>query len=170
MLRALIVITVAWSSAIAAGTATLPIAWHGSWSGTLKMGDGDTAKEVPLKLVIEPIKDSSRIRWQITYGEGDRKSVRDYELVPDAKNPHVFALDEKNGITLAMTLLNGVLYSQFDVGGRVLAGRYELRDSKVYYEITSSDKATETGGQGNVPKVLVYPVINVQSAVLSKSN
>ena len=134
----------------------LPKDWHGSWAGTLVIGE----QKVPMSLVIETIKESKNYRWQITYGDGDKKSVRNYELVPKEKS---FTLDEKNGIELDMKLLGGVIYSQFDVGQGILSARYELRDKALHYEITTTGEATETGG-----KVKVYAVRTVQSAVLKK--
>ncbi|CAN5120931.1 hypothetical protein BH11PLA2_BH11PLA2_16980 [soil metagenome] len=143
----------------------LPAAWHGIWTGKLELPKDQT---VTMELVIEPIKDTRKLRWQITYGEGGKASIRKYELVPDDFVAGRFLLDEKNGILLDMKFAKGVMHSQFEVSGSLLTARYELRDGKLHYEITTAGKAIETGTKDSAI-VKVYPVTSTQTAVLSKS-
>lgn len=151
-----------------AGAADLPRAWHGQWKGTLKVPDAaGKVSDVPMSLEIQPGKDAKRLTWKITYGEGAKASVRDYELLAGDK-PHRFTIDEKNGILLDATLTGNVLQSHFEVGEALITARYELRDGALHVEITTCGKGTETGGEKNSPKVKVHPVRSVQTATLKK--
>jgi hypothetical protein len=150
--------------ATAAEKNELPVEWHGHWTGNLVLPKGDP---VAMEIRIEPVKDTARFTWQITYGEGNTANVRKYELEPEERVGS-FKLDEKNGIVLDMTLRGSVMHSQFTLDDTLLAARYELRDGKLHYEITSSAKPRLTGGKDGVPEVKVHPITTVQTVVLSK--
>jgi hypothetical protein len=144
----------------------LPAAWHGSWAGKLAIaGPADMPSEVPVVLKIEPIKGTREVTWAITYGEGDKEMVRDYKLVPAGNKPGRFRIDERNGTFLDARLVNGVIYSQFEVGGALLTARYELRDDSLRFEVTSSKPAAEKTANG---KVQGYVVEVIQAAELKK--
>jgi hypothetical protein len=139
--------------------------WHGTWKGTLTItNQTDKQSEVPLVFNIEPIKGTHDVRWAMTYGEGDKAVVKDYKLVPVPEQPGRFRIDEGNAVALNARLVNGVIFSQFDVGGYLLTARYELRGETLRFEVSSSKPAAKkTGGnfQGYVVEV-------VQSAELRK--
>jgi hypothetical protein len=144
----------------------LPADWHGTWTGTFVIsGPADKSSEAPVVMVIEPIKDSAAVTWKTTFGKGEKEVVKDYTLVPVADKPGRFVVDEKNGIELAARLVNGVLYSTFEVGGAVLTARYELRDKAIRFEITSAKPAKAKTGDGQVQD---YPVDVVQAAELKR--
>lgn len=143
----------------------LPAEWHGVWCGELVItGPGDKPSKVPLVLKVEPLAGGG-FAWVATYGEGAKAVVKDYKLLPDAKRPGRFRIDEGNGIVLGARLVDGVLYSQFAVGGAVLAARYELRGEVLRFEVTSARPAAEKTGDG---KVQDYPLDVVQAAELRK--
>ena len=145
-------------------SAPLPPEWHGTWSGKLAIANaaGKTS-EVAMSLKIEPIKGTNELTWAITYGEGEKASLRNYKLVPGDKTDR-FTIDERNGTLLDARLVNGVIYSQFEVGGNLLGARYELRGDTLRFEITSAKLADKTG-KG---KVQGYRVEVVQTAELKK--
>jgi hypothetical protein len=161
-MRATLLLAVFVSPVMAAEPNALPAAWHGTWAGTLDLPGGKT---VPMTLAIAPVAGTNAVTWTITYGDGEKASVRNYQLAPHATTKDRYLLNEKNGITLDVRLHKDTLHSQFEVQGSLLVGRYELRDGKLHYEITSSAKPTETG---DGVKVKVYAVTSVQTAVLSK--
>lgn len=145
--------------------ASLPADWHGEWAGTLVMtSQNDTKTDAPIKLNIEPITGSDDLTWKLTYGSGDKQQVKDYKLVP-TKTAGRFRIDEQNGIVLDARLAGGVLYSQFEVGGSWLTARYELRDGRLRFEVTSAKPAAEKTGDGKVQR---YDVGAVQTADLTK--
>lgn len=147
-------------------TTPLPAGWHGTWVGTLVVtGSSDKVSEVGVVLKVEPIKGTDEVTWVVTYGEGEKKLVKDYKLVPAAGKPGRFRIDERNGIVLDARLVNGVLDSHFEVGDSWLTTRYELRDGAMRFEVTSAKPAVEKTGDG---KVQGYAVETVQAAELKK--
>jgi hypothetical protein len=145
--------------------AALPAAWHGTWAGTMVVtGPTDKRTEVPVVLLIEPVKGSNAVTWKTTY-DGSPKVVKDYKLVPAEGERGRFVVDEGNGIELAARLVDGVMYSTFEVGGAVLTARYELRDKAIRMEITSAKPAKAKTGGGQVQD---HPVDVVQAAELKK--
>lgn len=154
------------SLTLGADKSPLPAEWHGTWTGTMAITNpADKRTEVPVEMEIGPTKDGKGITWKTTYGDGDKKVVKDYVLVPDAEKPGRFIIDEKNGIGLAARLVDGVMYSTFEVGGAVLTARYELREKGLQFEITSAKPAKEKTGDG---KVQDYPVDMVQVVELKR--
>ena len=144
----------------------LPAEWHGTWVGKMTAtNSADKATEVAITLKIEPIKDGDAVAWVVTYGEADKKLVKDYKLLPVAGKAGRFRIDEQNGVVLDARLVGGVLYSHFEVGGSWLTARYELRDGAMRFEVTSAKPAAETTGGGQVQG---HTVEAVQTAELKK--
>lgn len=125
-----------------------------------------TPSEVMVKLKIEPIKGTRDVTWTTTYVDGDKTQIRDYKLVPDGDKPSRFRIDERNGVFLDARLVDGVIYSQFKVGGSVLTARYELRGDTLRLEVTSAKPADDQSGKGAI-QALVVDV--VQTAILKKT-
>ena len=124
----------------------------------------DKRSEVLLVFKVEPIKGTNAVTWAMTYGEGDKKVVKDYKLVPVEDKLGRFRIDERNAVALDARLVNGAIYSQFEVGGYSLTARYELRGDTLRFEVTSSKRAAKkTGGD-----IQGYEVEVVQSAELRK--
>lgn len=158
------------SLALAAGdkqpAPALPREWHGTWAGTLVITPATgTPSEVAISLRVAPIEGSRSLTWAITYGKGEKASVRDYRLVPDGDHGGRFKIDEGNGVLLDARLTGTVLYSQFEVGGALLTARYELRGDTLRFEIVSAKPAAAKTGNGQVQG---YVVNVVQSAELKK--
>lgn len=150
----------------------LPAYWYGTYRGTLEIKTpGKPSSEVPIELLIKPMDDAARVTWQITYGEGEKKSVRPYELVALSRKPDYFELDEKSGIRMQMHKIENKLYCLFKVSGSLLHVEYEIRpkDGTIHYQIstfqekgplvTSHEKNSQLG-------VDSYRLVSVQSAVL----
>jgi hypothetical protein len=77
-----------------------------------------------------------------------------------------FRIDEQNGILLDARLVDGVLYSHFEVGGNWLTSRNELRDGVMRFEVTSAKHtADKTGGA----KVQGFDVGGVQTAEMKRA-
>lgn len=168
-MRAILAMIVLASTVAAAEKNELPKEWHGTWKGTLKL-PGSKMDEVPMVLVVAPLKDSPRLSFQITYGKDSTKSVRNYELMP-GEGVGRFQIDEKNSIVLDAFLQDGVLHSQFLVDDKLLAARYELDGDTLKYEVTSAQKPTKpdvTGGEKGMPKVSTFQITNVQTAKLKR--
>ncbi len=139
---------------------TLPDEWHGTWVGKLTIHSDDRPSEVPLTLEVQPAKGGA-FTWKLTYGDGDKKVVKDYKLVPTEKAGR-FVLDEGGGVELPVRLVNGVMYCHFETSEQVLTARYELREKVLRFEVTSAKAGEKTGGG----KVQPYPVASLQTAEL----
>ncbi|MCC5634821.1 hypothetical protein LC593_02955 [Nostoc sp. CHAB 5844] len=149
---------------------SFPQNWQGTWSGimydrTIK-GKSQT---VPMTLRIQPMSQNPmRYTWQITYGTGAKKVVRNYELV--AKNQSIghFAIDEKDGTVIDAWWLGDKLYSQFRVKNLLLSTEEQLKGNRLHYELIVYQPLT-TQGQGSQQKVAFesYQLRSVQSAELS---
>ena len=148
----------------------LPAEWFGDWTGTLIIPNAKAQQEVAMELHIHPIKGEQAYQWQIVYGAGDKKNVRNYKLIPQSDKPGVFVMDEVNGILLDCRLMGMVMFSQFKVGDVLLTTREELRDGKLFTEIITSRFGSPriTGDKGKENEVHSYPLQSIQYATLTK--
>lgn len=100
-----------------AHTPTLPKAWHGIWKGRCKTGNlRGTSIDFAMELHVEPIEGRDAWTWTIVYGEGAKRQVRPYELLPVAGSKGHFRVDEKNSIVIDSYLLGDTLYARFELG------------------------------------------------------
>jgi hypothetical protein len=145
--------------------------WHGTWAGTLKIGSGPKAQEVPMSLEIQPI-DGGKATWTIQYGKpgDDKASTRKYEIVPTAGKPGRFEIDEKNGIriTAKLTADGTSLASLFRVGGQFLQTKYTLKENTLCFELMSynTEGALKTSPAGSQTEVEAFELTAVQTAEL----
>ena len=148
----------------------LPAEWLGDWAGTLVIPNAKTPQEVPMELHIHPLKNEPGYQWQIVYGAGDKKNVRNYKLIPQSDKPGSFVMDEVNGVLLDCRLMGNVMFSQFKVGDVLLTSREELRDGKLFTEIITSRFGSPrvTGDKGKESEVHSYPLQSIQHATLTK--
>jgi hypothetical protein len=139
----------------------LPEEWYGVYKGELTV---NTLKENSQKVsvVLEINKSETDYTWKMTYGEGEKKMIKDYKLKPTDK-ANQFDLDEQNSITIPNYLLKNELICTFEVGGNLLTASYKLNDKTIQMTITTYGKPSETGhGVKN------YPLIGVQTAEMKK--
>jgi hypothetical protein len=109
--------------------------------------------------------------WRIFYNDNNGGSWRDYTLEVDSLEAGLFKLNEQNSIILNMFYFNDSFYSIYAVGKGLITARYELKDDKIYFEITSANtEGKSTGGVEDIPEVTDYPVHTVQKAVLTITN
>jgi hypothetical protein len=152
----------------------LPSHWHGTYRGTLEIKTpGKPMSEVPIELMIKPMDDAARVTWQITYGDGEKKSGRHYELVALPRKLDSFELDEKSGIRMQLQKIENKLYCLFKVSNSLLHVEYEIRpkDAMIHYQIsTFQEKEPLTTGHEKNPQIGVdsYRLMSVQSAILKR--
>ncbi len=129
--------------------ATLPETWHGAWVGKMKVFQpGGKSLEVYAGLEIRPLKEKAGYTWIIVYGEGEKKQVRKYELLPDDKGS--FEVDEKNGIRIAARLFDDTLTTLFQVGDNFIQTRYQRVEDTLIMDLTTynAKDALKTGTKG----------------------
>lgn len=146
--------------------------WAGEWAGDLVIStSAGEVQRLPMILRILPQEDS-RYTFTIVYGEDIPENTRPYFLETiDAEKGH-YVTDEENSILLDDYLINGKLYSRFEVMGNLLLSTLEERDGELIYEIISGPLApTRTTGDTiiegeEIPPVNSYHVKVQQRAVL----
>jgi hypothetical protein len=117
-----------------------PKTWHGVWVGQLKVhGPKGKVFERPWELHVEPVRGGKAYSWRILSAIGDKKSVRNYELVPEPGAPGRFKIDEKNGIVLNARLAGDTLYSYYRDGDVLISTRFERRGDRLFVELESVD-------------------------------
>ncbi|HQR09410.1 MAG TPA: hypothetical protein PLN21_21490 [Gemmatales bacterium] len=150
----------------------LPAYWYGTYQGTLEIrSPGKPDMDVPIELVIKPLENADRVTWQITYGEGEKKSVRPYELVALPRRPNYFELDEKSGIKMQMHRSENKLLCLFKISNSLLHVEYEIKpkDRVIHYQIsTFQEKDPLTTSHEKNPQIGVdsYRLLSIQSAIL----
>lgn len=153
-----------------------PASWEGEWSGDLVISNGGgEVQRLPMILRILPAEDE-RYTFTIVYGEDTPENTRPYFLqAVDATQGH-YETDEANGIFLDDFLINGKLYSRFEVMGSLLLTTIEKRDDQLIYEIIAgpSEPLRTTGDttvdEEEIPPVNGYRVSVQQRAVLTKAD
>lgn len=122
-----------WAAACASAEAVAPAAegfpraWYGTWEGTAQGWGPDGPRETfTMRYEIGPTAAPGRHQWRIVYTDGERRDVRDYELVESDAARGEFVVDEHDGMELEARLIGGALYTCFDIGGVRLSVRDEL--------------------------------------------
>lgn len=169
-----LLLVAAWSLLAQQNNQDFPATWQGEWQGELIISrDTGIVQRLPMILRILPQADG-RFSYTIVYGEDTAENTRPYflETVDSAKGHYV--TNEENGILLDDFLINGKLYSRFEVMGTLLLATLEEQNGTLIYEIIAGPLAPlRTTGDTIVDKEEIPPVdsyqINVQQrAVLEK--
>lgn len=169
LISLLILVSASTIQTAALSSHSFPQSWQGTWSGIMHdrtiQGKSQT---VPMTLRIQPLSEKPwRYTWQITYGTGKKKLVRNYELVAKNSSAGHFAIDEKNGILIDAWWLGDKLYSQFKFDNNLLSIQYQLHGNWLEYELVVYQPLT-LQTEGSRPKTAVdsYQLQGVQSAEL----
>jgi len=153
-----------------------PADWIGRWQGRLETHGGSSLAPVTMSIEIQPIA-VDRWSWTIIY-EGDAgRQIRPYELIAVDARTGRFAIDEKNGIVIPVRVLEGTLYSTFEVMGSRIELRETLvgagRDATLVVEMgtIAVEDATVTGGieAQAIPEVRAWTPRVVQRGTLRRN-
>lgn len=149
---------------------SFPQNWQGTWSGIMydRTVQGKS-QIVPMTLRIKPLSQNPRrYTWQITYGTGAKKIVRNYELVAKNQDAGNFVIDEKDGTIIDIWWLSNKLYSQFRVGNRLISTQCQLQNNRLHYELVVYQSLTpQTQASQQTASFESYQLRSVQSAELS---
>lgn len=158
-----------------ATSSTFPDAWLGRWSGPAQVqSPGRAPMEFTTELIVTKTDDPKRFGWTIIYDGAAGRQERKYELVVVDAAAGRYEIDEKNGIILPSTLIDGALHSRFEVGSAQIATRERLvnagtPDAAIEVEmVTATTQDPKISGGGEVPEVRGYIVRSVQSARLNR--
>jgi len=145
--------------------------YFGKYKGILNISSGHSVQKINMEFHLLPTQNAHTFEYNIIYINND--SVRDeryYTLRFDTLSQK-FSIDENNGIILSALWVENSLYSLFEIQGGILTSKIEFNDSYLDFEITHSSKknALMTGDiSDDIPKVISYPIGNVQKAKLFK--
>jgi len=150
-----------------------PAAWLGTWTGSVQVYDGRGARETfSMELTIAPTDDPTRYEWRIVYDGSAGRSERPYQLVVRDAARGEYAIDEGE-LELEARLLDGTLYTWFDVEGARLLVRERLEDAGtsdealVFELIASGEDATVISAD---PGTSSHPPGNLQRARLTRAH
>ncbi|MCU0726409.1 MAG: hypothetical protein MUE73_11560 [Planctomycetes bacterium] len=148
--------------------AAFPASFAGEYRGTCRAeGPAGAPSEFPMELALAPVPGREAWSFSIVYGEGERRQVRAYELLP-GESPGRFRIDERNGIVLDAAFVGDTLFSCFTVEGNLIQARYRFLGDAVDFEITSYRPAGPTGGKDRAPEVGTFGLAALQRARLGK--
>ncbi|MEH2058018.1 MAG: hypothetical protein V7K97_18015 [Nostoc sp.] len=150
---------------------SFPQNWQGKWSGTMfNRSVKGQSQTVPMTLIIQPISNNpKRYTWQITYGVGAKKLLRNYELVVKDRGAGHFVIDEKDGTLIDAWWVRDTLYSQFRVGNRLLNSQYQRQSDRLRYKLVTYQPLSSPPAKDSQQKVSFesYQIGAVQSAELA---
>jgi len=165
-------LTTLLTTAVLAAQAAHPLApFRGTWTGDMHSFGADYPT-MPMSLTVEPTDTDNEMTWTIRYGDQD---VRPYVIRPVEGEDGTFEIDEKNSIILPAKLFGNdsghTLVSAFAIEPNGLVAIYRVEgDTMTFTVITlANDRATTSGGGGEVPEVLTVPARNMQHAVLKRA-
>ncbi len=145
-----------------------PESWYGVWTGALTIAKPARApEEAKMVLAIRPTDDPKRFEFRFRYGR--EEDWRQYELVEKDAATGRWAIDEKNGIVLPATYVDGELFSYFSIGGNLILARYRLVEDFLHFDLTQTSltPGVRSGGAGT-QKVGGHDTPVVQRAVLRR--
>lgn len=156
--------------------AGFPDAWVGRWEGELTtVSPPDSVRNrVPVAREIAPEAQGGAWTWRTVFNRDTVNGVRPYRLVARDAARGRYAIDERNGLVLEATWMGGTLVSVFQVGGRVLESREEVRGDTLVQELAwwSAAPAERMRGAGanaeQGAEVLVFRVEGRQRMVMRR--
>ena len=150
-----------------------PNDWAGSWKGNLDASyPGGRMMTYAMELQIAQTDDPNAWTWQLIYGEGDKRQVRDYELQIVKAEFGEYLIDEKNSIIIPSSLAGNQLVCLYSVEDAIMTVRYERCSNGIIFTLESYQFGNPviSGGDGEVPQVSSYPLTVVQHALLQKND
>lgn len=124
----------------------------GVWSGilTTTAPPDRERNRIPVTLTIAPDTVPGQWIWRTVFNADTVRGLRDYRLIVRDAAAGRYATDERNGVVLEETLIDGVLISVFRVGEQVLESRYTLRGDTLTHDIVwwKATATSTTRGQG----------------------
>lgn len=123
--------------------------WTGTWIGSLynfPSKDGLPLVDVKLEIGPFPLTDNSCTMWRTTYSKDNKvQQVKDYRLCR-GNGVADLAMDEGDGLKLAMQWIGGVLVTPFKYDNLLLISTMRLREEILEEEILTMNDVSGTSG------------------------
>ena len=120
-----------------------PKDWIGNYQGNMILGNANRANDtVPVDFEIKTEIQDSIWTYKMTYhSDLYGEMVKNYRIVAtqigDQKN---FLFDEKNGIKMEMTHMNGTFYGMYDVMGSTFISSMRFINEQLLIELISASR------------------------------
>ncbi len=138
----------------------------GIYKGDLDIVTSNGSNPVPMEFHLLATANSSKYAYKIFYGK--ERLERAYNLI-QTSNPHIYEVDENNGIIIPTAYSNNTLFSTYEVAGNLLNCTEVFHNDRLEFMITMSRQIdTATAGQTDGFTVKSYPISVMQKAVLYK--
>jgi hypothetical protein len=138
----------------------------GIYKGDLNITTSKGTQKLPMEFHLSKTDATDKFNYVIYYGE--EREARNYNL-ERTHDPHLFLVDENNGIILESAYADQTLYSTYEVMGNLLHSTEIFYDDKMEFMIAMA-RVVDTSSTGNEESAIVknYPMSILQRATLYK--
>ncbi|WP_438962911.1 hypothetical protein [Nonlabens sp.] len=143
-----------------------PQDYLGIYKGNLNITTSKGVQTIPMEFHLQETEDPMDYKYKIFYGA--ERDERAYNL-KKTHNPHLYLVDENNGIILETAYADKTLYSTYEVMGNLLNCTEVFHDNYMEFMITMA-RVQDTSMTGTKESAIVknYPLSVMQKAVLYK--
>lgn len=143
-----------------------PQDYLGIYKGMLNITTSNGINSIPMEFHLLQTADTMSYQYKIYYGT--ERDERSYNLIK-TNNPHLYLVDENNGIVLETAYADRTLYSTYEVMGNLLHCTEVFHPDSMEFMITMA-RIQDTTSTGNEQSAIVknYPLSVMQKAVLFK--
>lgn len=151
-------------------------AWEGDYSGQMIIGFTNRPNDsLDVTFEFKPIKDDSVWSYKLVFNsETYGKIVKDYEVHRVGDSEKDFLMDEKDGIIIEMSLLDGCFYDLFEVMDNYISSTLCKNGDDLRFDLFMSSKKTgtvtssEEDEEGKTFEVTSYKPTLHQTVVLKR--
>jgi hypothetical protein len=138
----------------------------GIYKGDLNITTSKGTQKLPMEFHLSKTDSTDKFNYIIYYGV--ERDARNYNL-ERTHDPHLFLVDENNGIVLESAYAYQTLYSTYEVMGNLLHSTEIFYDDKMEFMIAMA-RVMDTSSTGNEQSAIVknYPMSILQRATLYK--
>lgn len=149
-------------------TLNFPQDYVGIYKGTLTITSSNGDEHIPMEFHLGTTTDSTKYDYKIYYGT--ERAERAYTL-ERTHNPHLFLVDERNGIILESGFTNNTLYSTYQVAGNLINSTEQFYNDRMEFHLTMA-RVQDTSLTGDTSSAIVknYPLSIMQHATLMKQS
>ncbi len=150
--------------------------WEGDYKGQMIVGLTNRPNDsVNVSFELKPIQADSVWMYKMVFdSEKFGRVVKDYEIRRVGDSSSDFLLDEKDGILIEMSLMNGCFYDLFEVMGSILSSTLCKNGDDLRFDLFMSSKkngtvtTSEEDEEGEVFEVTSYKPTLHQTVVLKR--
>ncbi|MCU0421624.1 MAG: hypothetical protein MUC81_02345 [Bacteroidia bacterium] len=138
--------------------------FKGKWKGMMiSSNKGIINDSVPVVFELSKADDSLSWNWIMDYKSEKLPVTKKYMMNKVSTNPHLFILNEGDGVEITYTRYGNKIISIFETSGVILVSTYEFIGDTIISEIISGRK-----GKNSLNGVINHQSSNVQRIVLTR--